>query len=211
MDGSAMSAMEPRSIRSTGAAPRRLGDAGQAKPVELFSAEPAPVTMAAPAAAFEEAELFEAAPIAAALEDDHGWSFDEPVEAAPVAEPMIAAIQPDLIEADMFEPQAAAPAVTMEAEAAHEGEPLFPEMRDDRRSQQKGGWLSLFGGGRPRYEAAPPSAPAPVARETAEARPAAAAPVVQARSVGSAQMAEEPRSDAGEDLNIPAFLRRLAN
>ena len=34
---------------------------------------------------------------------------------------------------------------------------------------------------------------------------------VVARTVGAAQLAEEPKSDEGEDLNIPSFLRRLAN
>ena len=79
---------------------------------------------------------------------------------------------------------------------------MFPSIHPGERRQQKGGWLSLFGGGRPRYETPAPSAP----RE----RPATA-PVPQARTVGSAQLAEEPKSDEGEDLNIPSFLRRLAN
>jgi cell division protein FtsZ len=87
-----------------------------------------------------------------------------------------------------------------------EEEPLFPSIHPEERRQQKGGWLSLFGGGRPRYEAPAPSAP----REAPRERPAAA-PVPQARTVASAQLAEEPKSDEGEDLNIPSFLRRLAN
>ena len=215
MDGSAMTAMEPRTIRSVGAPPRRLGDAGQSKAAEPVVAEPVMAEAApTPVAAFEELDMFEAPPLAASLEDDHGWAFEQPVEIAPAPEPILTAVQPDLIEADMFEPKTVAPVASLEAETHHEDEPLFPEMRDDRRQQQKGGWLSLFGGGRQRYEAAPHSAPAPMAREPApEARPAAsaAAPVVQARSVGNTQLAEEPRSDEGEDLNIPAFLRRLAN
>jgi cell division protein FtsZ len=83
--------------------------------------------------------------------------------------------------------------------------------------RQKGGWLSLFGGGRPRYDApaAQPAyapAPTPAPREPVQQQPrAAAAPVPQARTTQSAQLAEEPRGDEGEDLNIPSFLRRLAN
>ena len=92
------------------------------------------------------------------------------------------------------------------APEAVEDEPLFPSIHhDDRRQQKTGGWLSLFGGGRPRYEA-----PEPAPRETPRERPAAA-PIPQARSTGSAQLQDEPKSDEGEDLNIPSFLRRLAN
>ncbi|WP_375267870.1 cell division protein FtsZ [Phenylobacterium sp.] len=80
-----------------------------------------------------------------------------------------------------------------------EDEPLFTDNAygDDRR--QRGGFLSLFGG-RPRYDTPPAPAPAP-----AQSRPAA--------SRGGAQAAEQPEEsgDAGEDLEIPSFLRRLAN
>ncbi|MEP6967356.1 MAG: cell division protein FtsZ, partial [Pseudomonadota bacterium] len=77
--------------------------------------------------------------------------------------------------------------------ADEEDEPLFaPAHYDDRR--QKGGWLSLFG--RPRQEAVG-GAPAP------------------ARSAGGAQPALEPfeehEAEERDDLEIPSFLRRLAN
>ncbi|MDB5459302.1 MAG: ftsZ [Caulobacteraceae bacterium] len=202
MDGSAMAAMEPRTVRSTGPAPRRLGDAGQAR-----VAEPVIETAPTPLAAFEEAELFEA-PVAAAPAPEPAWMFEAPAERAPMP---ITAIQPDLIEPDLYEPPlktaplAPQPGYAAAARAAEE-EPLFPEMVHDDRRQQKGGWLSLFGG-RPRYEA--PAAPAP--RESVRDTRPAAAPVAQARTTSSAQMAEEPRGDEGEDLNIPSFLRRLAN
>ena len=84
--------------------------------------------------------------------------------------------------------------------ADDEDEPLFGEgaFTDDRR--QRGGFLSLFGG-RPRYDA--PSAPAPAPAPTRASAP----------SRGGAQPAEsaEPERDGGEDLEIPSFLRRLAN
>ena len=48
--------------------------------------------------------------------------------------------------------------------------------------------------------------PAPAPRE----RPAAG-PIPQARTVSAAQLVEEPKGEEGEDLNIPSFLRRLAN
>jgi cell division protein FtsZ len=197
MDGSAMQAMEARTIRSTGAAPRRLGDAGLPK-----AAEPVVETESAiAAAAFDEAQLFEL-PVAAEMpSQEPAWMFDAP--AAEPAPTSITSIQPDLIEPDLYEePIKAAPV----AAQIDDEEPLFPEMGHDDRRQQKGGWLSLFGG-RPRYEA--PAAPAP--REPVRDSRAAAAPVVQSRPSASAQLAEEPRGDEGEDLNIPSFLRRLAN
>jgi cell division protein FtsZ len=78
--------------------------------------------------------------------------------------------------------------------------PLFPESMDDPRRQQKAGW-SLFGrGSRQRFEA--PQAPP---REPLRER---AAPPAQVRAPLAP---EELRSEESEDLNIPSFLRRLAN
>ena len=83
-----------------------------------------------------------------------------------------------------------------------EAGPLFPQTSlSSERRPQRGGFMSLFGGGRPRYDAPPPAAP--------KAAPKAA-PVR-----GGAQPMEAPQEveavDAGEDLEIPSFLRRLAN
>jgi cell division protein FtsZ len=66
--------------------------------------------------------------------------------------------------------------------------------------------MSLFGG-RQRYEA-PAPAPEPV-RQSAPAPKSAAIP--QARTTASAQPMESEAHDAAEDLEIPSFLRRLAN
>jgi len=66
--------------------------------------------------------------------------------------------------------------------------------------RQKGGWLSLFGGSRPRDEA-------PLGQTRAPA------PARSAVGGGSAQPAPqqiEPQN-AADDLEIPSFLRRLAN
>jgi cell division protein FtsZ len=191
MDGGAMVVPEPRAIRSAAAAPppRRLGEAGLPRPEPVLGA------VAAPAPMMAEPELF-AAPVAAQAADDADWAQE-----AAVAQPITAAVQPELIAPDLYAPKIA---VAARSQPAPE-EPLFPEMHDDRRQQQKGGWLSLFGG-RQRYEAPPAPAPREPVRDTR-----AAPPVVQARTVSSAQLAEEPRGDEGEDLNIPSFLRRLAN
>jgi cell division protein FtsZ len=70
-----------------------------------------------------------------------------------------------------------------------------------------GGWRSLFGGGRPRYEAAPqPQQPQASfgrsqqqLRTTQQAQPEIAPPQLEATA------------EAQDDLEIPSFLRRLAN
>ena len=72
-----------------------------------------------------------------------------------------------------------------------------PEAQDEPR---KGGWRSLFGGGRPRYEEKPQP------QQFGRARP----------ELRTTQQAEpEPTLEAPEaaqdDLEIPSFLRRLAN
>jgi cell division protein FtsZ len=75
------------------------------------------------------------------------------------------------------------------------GQPPLPDPR--QAPEPKRGLLSLFGG-RPRYDA-PAPAPAPAARASGGAAPLAkTAPQV------------EPL-DAADDLEIPSFLRRLAN
>jgi cell division protein FtsZ len=203
MDGSSLSAREQAPVRVVSTPPRRLGDAGVSRP-------PEPVAEPLPVAAAKEPELFEAPAAAAMSADERAWMLDaQTFEPAPAPS---AAVQPDLIETAPH-PQAAKPAAPRYAAPPQvEEEPLFPEMHDDRRPQ-KGGWLSLFGGGRSRYEAPPaPRAPAPAApRESAQLQRPGPAPVAQARTTTSAQLAEEPHGDEGEDLNIPSFLRRLAN
>jgi cell division protein FtsZ len=118
-------------------------------------------------------------------------------------EPVLAAQdedqQPDLYAAPVA--AQAAPSVTRivdPAVAEADDEPLFAEPAYDNR-KPRGGFLSLFGG-RPRYEQAPAQAAAP--RASAGVR-------------GGAQPMEAPapapEAEAGEDLEIPSFLRRLAN
>jgi cell division protein FtsZ len=60
--------------------------------------------------------------------------------------------------------------------------------------------MSLFGGRRRHEESYP---------EVRDLR--ATAPIPQARSTGSAQPVQDEQVDEGEDLEIPSFLRRLAN
>lgn len=84
-----------------------------------------------------------------------------------------------------------ATARTAEPLAEADEEPLFPSRHygDDRR--QKGGWLSLFGSRRPDAPTAP------------------ARPMSQVQPAPEAYEDEETAED--EDLEIPSFLRRLAN
>jgi cell division protein FtsZ len=201
MDGAAMSALEPRSFRSVTAAGRRAAEAPAAPAFEPMAEEEPVAAFTAPDLASEPA-LFDA-PAALETPAEPAWTFE--AEPAPAA-----AIQPDLIQADFYEAKIepmAAPAY--EDTQAHGEEPLFPEIDHEDRRPQKGGWLSLFGGGRPRYETPPAPAREP-AKDFARERPAAT-PMPQARTVASTQLAEEPKGDEGEDLNIPSFLRRLAN
>jgi cell division protein FtsZ len=207
MDGGAMTALEPRSFRSVTAAGRKAA-AEKAAPAFEPMAEEEPVAAAYSAPQTEsEPALFEAP--AAEAPAEPAWMFE-----APAAEPApVVAIQPDLIEADFYEAKIEPLAASAVQDEARGEEPLFPDIDHEDRRPQKGGWLSLFGGGRPRYEAPASPAREPArepAKDFARERPAAA-PVAQARTVASAQLAEEPKGDEGEDLNIPSFLRRLAN
>jgi len=112
------------------------------------------------------------------------YAAPEPVLAATAAEPVITAPVARIVD----------PAV---AEA--DDEPLFaPPTYEERKP--KGGFLSLFGG-RPRYEPPPPQA-APQQARPAPVR-GGAQPVEAAAPEEAAQQAE--------DLEIPSFLRRLAN
>jgi cell division protein FtsZ len=190
MDGSSIAAQESRNFRSVTAAARKAPDP-----------EPAPVVEEAPVAAAPE--LVEE-PVMLDTPAEAAWMFEgqnAPEHAAAPSQPSLLDHEPGATRA---EPLAAETHSFSDHEAIEE-EPLFPSIHPNERRQQKGGWLSLFGGGRPRYEA-----PAPAVSEIPRERPAAA-PIPQARSVASAQLAEEPKSDEGEDLNIPSFLRRLAN
>ncbi|MDP8916519.1 MAG: cell division protein FtsZ, partial [Pseudomonadota bacterium] len=101
------------------------------------------------------------------------------------------------------QPQAA-PMQARQAEpepAVAEGEdepPLFPE-RTYGADRRKGGWLGLFGG-RPRTEETPA---APTYRQSA-------GPGARGGAVPATQ-AEDAPAESEDDLEIPSFLRRLAN
>jgi cell division protein FtsZ len=198
MDGASIAAIEP--------APRRTSL--REPPPEVFvepRIEPAPAPLPV-----------EPEPIAAELEPEPVLAFSEPQSAAIIHAPQTKIFEP-LRAAGYSMPPFEQPAMTAEAGIRLESqpalqpevrpiarivdpsvadeedaEPLFPETSryiDDRR--QKSGWLSLFG--RARAEI-----PAPALRATGSAQPA---PL----------LAQEEPSTEADDLEIPSFLRRLAN
>ncbi|HEY8003932.1 MAG TPA: cell division protein FtsZ [Phenylobacterium sp.] len=141
----------------------------------------------------------------------------EPVEApayvapapAPRPEPVLAAEaveeeQPDLYAAPVAaqaQPVVIQPVTRIVdpavAEAGEADEPLFAEPTyEDRRP--RGGFLSIFGS-RPRYDA---PAPQPLQPRAAPVRGGA---------LPAEAAAPEEEAQQGEDLEIPSFLRRLAN
>jgi cell division protein FtsZ len=131
------------------------------------------------------------------------------LEPSPLLEPAMAfetaheEEQPDIFTAAAAEiasePHIVAPVARIvdPAVAEAEDEPLFAEPAYEPR-KPRGGFLSIFGG-RPRYESQSAPAPQPVpAPSRGGAQPAEAAAPVQV-------------ADENEDLEIPSFLRRLAN
>jgi cell division protein FtsZ len=192
MDGASIAQIEPKPVTRNTTTQPLIADTARApqpeparptaryeaaRPAERPSSAFAPEPIPAP-----EPEIV----MAAAPEPEAELYYDEPTVAE---EPRIAAT--------------AARSVTrivdpMVDDGASE-EPLFPENNyyEERRPQKQGGWLSMFGGNRQRYEQQP-SAPQPQARSTQSARP-------------QLQPLETPQADDGEDLEIPSFLRRLAN
>ncbi len=190
MDGASMAAIEPaaRPTRSTMGLP-------QAAPAPI--ATPAPVSYAAPEPQPE--------PV---MQSPSRWepsftqpslSIDEPQADlgfdAPVAPEPVRAVQPE--PAIRIEPRIEQPRTVIVDPLVEElsDEPLFGDTHYGEE-KRKGGFLSLFGGRQqPRYDA-----PAPTARPASRggAQPAQA-------------LEEEAHIEEGDDLEIPSFLRRLAN
>ncbi|MCX7588021.1 cell division protein FtsZ [Phenylobacterium sp. 58.2.17] len=129
-------------------------------------------------------------PVKAVFEEEQGDLYSAPVP-APAPAPVVAAAP---------EPQIARPMTKIVDPAVEEfeEEPLFTEPAYEERRPQRGGFLSLFGS-RPRYEQ---PAPQPTRQQ---------APVSRGGAQPAEQPAQEAQFDNQEDLEIPSFLRRLAN
>jgi cell division protein FtsZ len=204
MDGLSISAIEPAPLRRSS----RRSEAVAAEPAPAFqpesiAADPAPV-------------LPEPEPVFAMVEPE---PEPQPIP-TPVVEPVVAepvrhvasqsgrtfkAPEPEIrFEAppeprQAPEPRAAQPPaarpvarIVDPSVADDEDEPLFADTtRFGHERPQKSSWLSIFG--RPRHDAAPQ--PQLRTAATRQAQPAL----------------EEAADEADDDLEIPSFLRRLAN
>ncbi|UAL09380.1 cell division protein FtsZ [Caulobacter segnis] len=201
MDGASIAQIEPKPVTRNTTTQPLIADTARAP-----APQPEP---ARPTARYEAARPAERPSSA------FSSAFAPAPEPAPEPEIVMSAPQPEP-EAELYydepavaeEPRIAQPAARQVTrivdplvdDGAVSEEPLFPENNyyEERRPQkQGGGFFSMFGGGRQRYEQQS-SAPQPQARSTQSVRP-------------QLQPIETPQTDDGEDLEIPSFLRRLAN
>ena len=181
MDGASIAAIEPKLERRSLLAEPLRATVSPR--AEPLGVEAEPILAAAAVSVAAEAEL-----VMEAREEEQPDIFATPAQQQ--AEPQIVTVARNYDEV---------PAAQVESDDA----PLFAEPAYEPR-RPRGGFLSIFGG-RPRYEA--PPAPAVPTSPPLASRPA---PII---SRGGAQPMEAPSLDAdqSEDLEIPSFLRRLAN
>jgi len=200
MDGASIAAIEAPSRRTSYREP-------VAEPVPAYAPEPViePAPMPEPVMQLEP--VFAAAPEPASIISAPQTKVFEPLRAAAYApamapaapameaeipfEPAMARTEPAPMAAQAPEVRTVTRIVDPSVAEDEDLEPLFPPTHyaDDRRP--KSGWLSLFG--RPRHDA-----PQPAMRSTSQAQPAV-------------QMVTDEQLQDGDDLEIPSFLRRLAN
>ena len=124
-------------------------------------------------------------------------SLDEQRPIARIVDPLVA--DEDELHGDLFlDTPVRKPEPRVQQPAARQPEPE-PQYEEEPR---KGGWRSLFGGGRPRYEEKPQAPQAQFGRARPELR--------QTEQVAPDPELEAPAAGQ-DDLEIPSFLRRLAN
>ena len=212
MDSGAAQAHDPVSRPAATAAPLIAPRGGQQfqrpqPPVRAPEPAPLPEPVAAQTPSvpeFDTPSLWPE-PMVASAEVEPELTFDAPRPTIGIVDPSVA----DDDDSDFYlEPAPASREPAIQAPRGYaqdrSGERQLPEIYDTPPAapaeHRKGGWLSLFGG-RQRYEAppAPTRAPAPPQRAAAQH--------------GSAAVAIQPTEapEASEDLDIPSFLRRLAN
>jgi len=206
MDGASIAAIEPKA-----AAP--VAQPTYAPPIARTAPPAPPVLTPRPAPMVEP--LRSAAAQAQAQPQAYSPPPVQP-RPEPVFEPAAARYQPEELDlpleapAPVIEPQIIAPRTSQALEDAEftpvsehpSEEPLFPQVHYGEDRERKG-FFSLFGRGR--QDEPPPirdyrNDPTPVLN----ARAQAAAPPVQTPPA-------QPAPEAAEDLEIPSFLRRLAN
>jgi cell division protein FtsZ len=213
MDGMSISAIEPAPRRTGRRAeqpqtyapppmpelvPELIAEAVRPpEPVLSLEPEPLPEPIPEPVMAYEPE--VEPAPVTLAAEPASvvQTAMFEPLRAASYPAPRPATPPPLAVapEPTVIQPQIRPIARIVDPSVADEDDdaagPLFPETShygEERR--QKGGWLSIFG--RPRHD------PTPTLRSNGSAQ--------HAPQPAAAPSAEDP-----DDLEIPSFLRRLAN
>ncbi len=214
MDGASITAIEPhyRRVEAVARQPEPVYQAPEPEPVAFVAPEPVmepePVFLAAPlpepaysSTPTVQPKVFE--PLRATMyrptepvQDQAGFAFEEPAPLAQVQPAAVVATAPEIVQTVK---RIVDPSVADEDDE----EPLFPSTHyAEERRPQKGGFFSLFGG-RPRHDA-PPSSATMSSRPTTSSRP-----------MGGAQPAmdlrQDPEAETNEDLEIPSFLRRLAN
>ena len=197
MDAGVQAGIEPAARPAQATVHRVLTPAAQPAAPQQAAAAPAPVMQAAPTlplqpvAAVEPVRYEQPAPVAAA------YVAPEP-RTIRVVDAAAAEDGDELYIVPTREPTIEAPRIyTRPAATETRRAPPSNPLPDPRvPEQKKGGWMSLFGG-RPRYDAQPlyPTAP----RGTVQGGQAVA------------QQAQPEPVDSHEDLEIPSFLRRLAN
>ncbi|HEX4179312.1 MAG TPA: cell division protein FtsZ, partial [Caulobacteraceae bacterium] len=210
MDGNSIASIEPKPTRAPLNAP----------PLKINEREPVAAPQLAPAyrPAAERVQVEE--PVAARAEPQPA-----PVEVTPELRPAAVMDRDDPVQADLYITRPAAtpswdtprtPEIqrapmperaAARAEPAADEAPLFPD-RHFSEERPKNGFFSLFGGGRARHDTPPP----PPLRDYRKDP----TPVLQARAAaGGGQAAAKIEDDlqpaSNEDLEIPSFLRRLAN
>jgi cell division protein FtsZ len=192
MDGASITAIEPAPLRRTSS---RRSEADAVAPMPAPLPEPEPVLALEPEVEPEPIAAF-APPEPEPVIQPAPQPVVEPLRPAATTFTPMPQIEPEPIAAAAPpEPTVVKPPVRTvtrivdPAVADEDDEPLFGQSTHyaDDRSRKSGGWLSIFG--RPRHDA-----PAPALRSTSSAQPAAA-----------------PAPEDADDLEIPSFLRRLAN
>jgi cell division protein FtsZ len=183
MDGASISAIEQRPVRIT--APIRAPE-----PIETVQDAEDEIETAIEA----EAEP-EIAPIAAAVQAEE--ASDTVLK---IIDTEVDAFETEARAAPEFELTPLASAAHADADMDEESLIIPPRRGQPQPQQHKGGWLSLFGGRRPEPTSDEP--PMPQFRN-----PNAGVPAM--KSTASAQAIEEAEPE--DDLEIPSFLRRLAN
>ncbi|MFZ5670147.1 MAG: cell division protein FtsZ [Pseudomonadota bacterium] len=193
MDGASIAAIEPARQPRVNAAARPL-IVPETAPVAA-APTPEPVVAAEPVRYAPEPEFSEPALDLEVEQVD--FAFEAP--AAPAPRPTIT---PPL-QATAQAAAEPAPKLIVDPLAFEDGDleaPLYADPHYDESRQQRKGFLSLFGGRQPPQAQGQRYDSPPVGR-VAGRQGAAAAP----------QLTEDVQADESEDLEIPSFLRRLAN